>query len=47
MKNDTQITFKCTEDFKKRLEKQAEKEQRPVSNLIKKIITEYLNAHDY
>lgn len=41
-KTDTQISFRVTSEFKERLEVQARKERRPVSNLIVKVLEEYL-----
>lgn len=41
-KTDTQISFRTTTEFKERLEAQAYKERRPVSNLILKVLEEYL-----
>ena len=40
-KTDTQISFRVTSEFKARLEAQAQRERRAVSNLILK---EYLDA---
>jgi predicted transcriptional regulator len=37
-KEETVITFKATEDFKKRLQAMAEKENRSVSNYIKTVL---------
>lgn len=45
-KTDTQITFRTTTEFKDRLEAQARKELRPVSNLILKVLDEYLSAQE-
>ena len=42
MKTDTQIGLRVTSEFKEQLEAQAAKEQRSVSNLIIKVMTEYL-----
>lgn len=42
MKTDTQICFRTTSEFKARLEAQAKREHRPVSNLITKVLEEYL-----
>jgi predicted HicB family RNase H-like nuclease len=46
MKTDTQIGMRVTSEFKERLEKQAAAEQRSVSNLIVKVLTEYLDGQD-
>jgi len=43
-KTDTQIGFRATSEFKARLEAQAQKERRPVSNLIVKVLEEYLDS---
>ena len=45
-KTDTQISFRTTTEFKERLEAQAYKERRPVSNLISKVLEEYLDAQE-
>lgn len=45
-KTDTQISFRVTNEFKERLEAQAEKERRPVSNMIRKVMEEYLDAQE-
>ncbi len=42
LKTDTQISFRVTSEFKARLEAQAEKEHRPVANLVKLVLEEYL-----
>lgn len=42
MKTDTQICFRTTSEFKAQLEAQAKREHRPVSNLIVKVLEEYL-----
>ncbi len=41
-KTDTQIGIRVTSEFKARLEAQAEKEHRPVANLVKLVLEEYL-----
>lgn len=41
-KTETQLTFRVTYEFKARIEAQAQKEHRPVANLIHKIVEEYL-----
>ena len=45
-KTETQIAIRVTYEFKERLEAQAYKERRPVSNLIKKVMEEYLDAQE-
>ena len=45
-KTDAQIGFRVTEEFKTRLTVQAEKEHRSVSNLIIKVLTEYLDQQE-
>ena len=45
-KTDTQISFRTTSEFKERLEAQAHKERRPVSNLIVKVLEEYLEGKE-
>ncbi len=45
-KNDKQIGFRVSEELKRRIEVQAEKEKRSVSNLIIKVMTEYLEQHE-
>lgn len=46
-KTETQIGIRVTEDFKKRLEYRAEQEHRTVSNLITKVLGEYLEQHEH
>lgn len=41
-KTDTQINCRVTSEFKARLEAQAQKERRNVSNLILKVMEDYL-----
>jgi len=43
-KTDTQIGFRTTKEFKSRLEAQAKRERRGLSNLILKVLEEYLDA---
>lgn len=43
-KTDTQISLRVTSQFKARLERQAERERRSVSNLILKVMEEYLGT---
>ncbi len=45
-KTQTQIGIRVTNDFKARLEAQAEKERRSVSNLIIKVMEEYLDQQE-
>lgn len=45
-KTDTQMTFRTTSEFKKRVERQAQKERRPISNLIIKVLEEYLEMQE-
>ena len=45
-KTDTQISVRITSEFKARLERQAEKERRSVSNLIIKVREEYLDSQE-
>lgn len=45
-KADTQISVRITNEFKARLERQAEKERRSVSNLIIKVMEEYLDSQE-
>ncbi len=45
-KTDTQISCRMTREFKERLERQAEKERRSVSNLILKVMEEYLDREE-
>ncbi len=42
-KTDAQIGIRVTSEFKARLEAQAEKEHRPVANLVKLVLEEYLD----
>lgn len=43
-KTDTQISFRVTSEFKDLLEAQARKERRSVSNLILKVMEEYMES---
>ncbi len=45
-KTDAQITMRVTSEFKARLEAQAQKERRSVSNLILKVMEEYLEQQE-
>lgn len=45
-KTDTQISIRVTNELKARLEKQAERERRSVSNLILKVMEEYLEQQE-
>ncbi|MCI8698324.1 MAG: hypothetical protein HFF20_09935 [Oscillospiraceae bacterium] len=45
-KTDAQITMRVTSEFKTRLEAQAQKERRSVSNLILKVMEEYLEQQE-
>lgn len=42
-KTDTQIGFRTTSEFKARLEAQAKREHRALSNLITLVLEEYLD----
>ncbi len=44
-KTTTQITIRLTEEQKQQLFAAAEQEQRPVANLVKVAISEYLDRH--
>ena len=45
-KTDTHIGIRVTSQFKARLERQAERERRSVSNLILKVMEEYLEQQE-
>lgn len=45
-KTDAQIGIRVTSEFKERLEMQAKKERRTVSNLILKVMEEYLDNQE-
>ena len=45
-KTDTQISIRVTNELKALLEKQAERERRSVSNLILKVMEEYLEQQE-
>ncbi len=45
-KTDAYIGIRVTNDFKARLEAQAQKERRSVSNLIFKVMEEYLEQQE-
>lgn len=46
MKTETQISFRTTYEFKDRLDAQAQREHRSLSNLILKVMEEYLEANE-
>ena len=46
MKTDSQIGIRVTREFKEQLEAQAAKEHRSVSNLIIKVMMEYLESQN-
>ena len=43
-KTDTQIGIRVTSEFKAKLEEQARKERRSISNLVLKVLEEYLES---
>ena len=45
-KTETQISIRMTNEFKARLEAQAQKERRSVSNLILKVMEKYLEQQE-
>lgn len=45
-KTETQVAVRVSYEFKKRLEAQARKERRPVSNMIRKVMEEYLDKQE-
>lgn len=45
-KNETQIGIRMTNDFRARLEAQAQKERRTISNLVLKVLEEYLEQQE-
>ncbi len=45
-KTEAQIGIRVTNEFKERLEAQAERERRPVANMIRKVMEEYLDARE-
>lgn len=45
-KTETQVAIRVTYEFKERLKAQAQKERRPVSNMIRKVVEEYLDAKE-
>lgn len=45
-KTETQIGIRVTNEFKARLEAQAQKERRSVSNLVLKVMEEYLEQQE-
>ena len=45
-KTDAQIGIRVTSEFKAKLEEQAQKERRSVSNLILKVMEEYLEQQN-
>ena len=45
-KTDAQIGLRVTKEFKEQLERQAQKERRSVSNLILKVMEDYLQEQN-
>ncbi len=45
-KTETQVAIRVTNELKARLEAQAEKERRPVANMIRKVMEEYLDKQE-
>lgn len=45
-KTETQVAIRVTYEFKERLEAQAQRERRPVANMIRKVMEEYLDAQE-
>ena len=45
-KTETQVSMRVTNEFKSRFERQAKKEHRSVSNLILKVMEEYLETQE-
>ena len=43
-KTEAQIGIRVTKEFKEQLEAQAEKERRPVANMIRRVLEEYLES---
>lgn len=45
-KTETQVAFRITNEFKGRLEAQAQRERRPVANMIRKVMEEYMEKQE-
>ena len=45
-KTETQISFRVTNEFKERLEAQANKERRSVAGMVRIVMEDYLNAKE-
>lgn len=45
-KGQTQISFRVTNEFKARLEAQAEKERRSVANMVRNAVEDYLREKE-
>lgn len=45
-KTETQVAIRVTYEFKERLEAQAQRERRPVANMIRKVMEEYLDKQE-
>ena len=45
-KTETQVVFRITNEFKGQLEAQAQRERRPVANMIRKVMEEYLEKQE-
>lgn len=45
-KTETQVAFRITNEFKRRLETQAQKERRSVAGMVRIVMEDYLNAKE-
>ena len=45
-KTETQVAIRVTNEFKARLEAQAARERRPVANMIRNVMEDYLNEKE-
>lgn len=45
-KTETQVVIRTTNEFKGQLEAQAQRERRPVANMIRKVMEEYLEKQE-
>lgn len=45
-KTETQVAFRVTNEFKERLEAQAQRERRSVANMVRNVMEDYLKERE-
>ncbi len=45
-KTETQVSFRVTNEFKERLEAQADRERRSVANMVRNVVEDYLREKE-